>query len=269
MNDAGDELRIRAVEQALETRRLGTRFYYFPELDSTNNYARALAESGAPEGVVVIAEQQSQGRGRLARRWASPAYVNLYCSIILRPALPPARAPQITLTAAVALSETIASFSPVSPTIKWPNDILAGGKKLAGVLTEAVSDARQIDFVVLGIGVNLNYSLEAMPAEIRERATSLSILTGQRINREDFSRRLIQALDRCYGILEAEGFAALAPLWDARFGLRGRAVRVEMIDGSITGRALGIDADGLLIVECGGALQRIVAGDVIPLDDEN
>jgi BirA family transcriptional regulator, biotin operon repressor / biotin---[acetyl-CoA-carboxylase] ligase len=262
------KLRIRDIENVLATKRLGTQFHYFPELDSTNSYARALAEGGAPEGVVVIAEQQSQGRGRLARRWESPPYVNLYCSIILRPTLPPHRAPQITLTTAVALSEAIASFSPVSPVIKWPNDILAGGKKLAGVLTEAVSDARKIEFVILGIGVNLNYSLEAMPAEMRDRATSLSILAGQQINREDFARRLIQDLDRCYAILEDPGFAALAPLWDARFGLRGRAVRVEMVDRSITGRALGIDADGLLIIERDGARERVVAGDVIPVDDE-
>src|SRR5687768_8811128 len=96
------ELRIGEIEAALATRRLGTGFFYFPELDSTNNYARALAEGGAPEGIVVIAEQQTHGRGRLARRWVSPPYVNLYCSIILRPTLLAARAPQITLTAAVA-----------------------------------------------------------------------------------------------------------------------------------------------------------------------
>jgi BirA family transcriptional regulator, biotin operon repressor / biotin---[acetyl-CoA-carboxylase] ligase len=269
MNDAGSELRIGDVEDTLATKRLGTRFYYFPELDSTNNYARALAQGGAPEGVVVIAEQQTQGRGRLARRWVSPPFVNIYCSIILRPTLPPARAAQITLTAAVALSDTLAGFSPVPPAIKWPNDILADGKKLAGVLTEAVSDSRKVDFVILGIGVNVNYTLEAMPAEIRERATSLSMLAGRTISREDFLRRLIQDLDRCYAILEEEGFAALAPQWDARFGLRGRAVRVEMTDRSITGRALGIDADGLLLVKSGGVPQRIVAGDVIPLDDEN
>ena len=268
MNAAGSDLRISDIEKDLGTTRLGTRFYYFPELDSTNSYARALAEAGAPEGVVVIAEQQSDGRGRLGRRWESPPYANLYCSVILRPTWAPARAPFITLTAAVALSDAIASFTSFPPSIKWPNDILAGGKKLAGVLTEAVSDARKIEFVILGIGINLNYSFAAMPVDIRERATSLSILLGQPINREDFSRRLIQDLDRCYAVLEEQGFAALAPLWDARFGLRGRAVRVEMVDRSITGRAVGIDADGLLIVESGGARQRIVAGDVIPLDDE-
>jgi BirA family biotin operon repressor/biotin-[acetyl-CoA-carboxylase] ligase len=262
------ELCIRDVEDGLATKRLGTRFHYFSEIDSTNSYARTLAEGGAPEGVVVIAEEQTQGRGRLARRWVSPPYVNLYCSIILRPTLPPARAPQITLTAAVALNDAVAIFSPVPPAIKWPNDILAGGKKLAGVLTEAVSDARKIEFVILGIGVNINYALEAMPQEIRERATSLSMLAGRNISREDFLRRLIQDLDRCYAILEEEGFSALAPQWDARFGLRGHPVRVEMTDRTIAGRALGIDEDGLLIVEGPGGRQRIVAGDVIPLDDE-
>jgi BirA family biotin operon repressor/biotin-[acetyl-CoA-carboxylase] ligase len=263
------DLCIRDVENALATKRVGTRFHYFPQIDSTNNYARALAEGGAPEGVVVIAEQQSQGRGRLARRWESPPYANLYCSVILRPTLPPPRAPQITLTAAVALSDAIASMSPVAPAIKWPNDILAGGKKLAGVLTEAVSDARKIEFVILGIGVNLNYARAAMPPAIRQRATSLSILAGHSVSREEFVRRLIQDLDRCYAILEEQGFAALAPQWDARFGLRGRAVRVEMTDRAIAGRALGIDAEGLLIVESASGRQRIVAGDVIPVDDEN
>lgn len=267
MSNASGELRIGDVENGLATKHLGTCFHYFPELDSTNNYARALAESSAPEGTVVIAEQQSRGRGRLGRRWVSPPYVNLYCSILLRPTLPPARAPQITLMAAVALSEAITEFSPVPALIKWPNDILVGGKKLAGVLTEAISDARRIEFVILGIGVNVNYAPEAMPREIRESATSLAALAGRRINREDFLRRLIQDLDRCYAILQEDGFAALAPQWDARFGLKGRAVRIDMTDRSITGRVLGIDADGLLIVESGGGRERIVAGDVVPLDE--
>jgi BirA family biotin operon repressor/biotin-[acetyl-CoA-carboxylase] ligase len=145
---------------------------------------------------------------------------------------------------------------------------MAGGKKLAGVLTEAVSDLRHIEFVILGIGVNLNYTRESMPPEIRERATSVSILAGQTISREDFLRRLIHDLDRCYASLEEEGLVSLAPRWDARFGLRGRAVRVVMTDGVIEGRAVGIDADGLLVLEGTGGRRRIVAGDVIPLDEE-
>jgi BirA family biotin operon repressor/biotin-[acetyl-CoA-carboxylase] ligase len=261
-------LSIREIEEGLAPKRLGPSFHYFPELDSTNNYARALAERGAPEGSIVIAEQQTQGRGRLGRRWVSPPYVNLYCSIILRPTSRPAHAPQITLTAAVALADAIAGFSPVAPAIKWPNDILAGGKKLAGVLAEVVSSSHRVEFVILGIGVNLNFTLEAMPAEIRQGATSLSVLAGKSVSREDFLRRLIHDLDRCYGILEEKGFAGIAPLWDVRFALRGRCVRVEMTDRTMVGRALGIGMDGTLIIQSpDGERHRIFAGDVIPVEE--
>jgi BirA family biotin operon repressor/biotin-[acetyl-CoA-carboxylase] ligase len=269
MHESRPPLCIAEVEAGLAATRIGTRFYYFPELDSTNNYARILAEAGAPEGVVVVAEQQSRGRGRLARSWVSPPHVNLYFSVILRPTLPAARAPLLTLAAAVAVSDAVAAFSPVPPVIKWPNDILAGKKKLAGVLTEAVSAPGRLEFVILGIGVNVNYRPEMMPPEIRARATSLCALAGETVRREDFLIRLIRDLDRCYAVLEERGFASLAPRWDARFGLRGRAVRVEMIDREVIGRAVGIDADGLLVIESNGTRERIVAGDVIPLlDDE-
>jgi BirA family biotin operon repressor/biotin-[acetyl-CoA-carboxylase] ligase len=261
-------LSIPEVEDGLAPKLLGTRFHYFDEIDSTNNYARLLAERGEPQGAIVIAEQQTLGRGRLGRRWVSPPYVNLYCSVILRPTVAPADAPRITLTAAVALADAIERFGAVAPTIKWPNDILAGGKKLAGVLTEAVSNSQRVEFVILGIGVNLNFSLEAMPPEIRDRATSLSILAGRNVSREAFLQRLIHDLDRCYAILEERGFAALAPRWDERFDLRGRRVRVEMTDRAIVGRAVGLDADGALIIESAdGGRQRVVAGDVVPVQE--
>jgi BirA family biotin operon repressor/biotin-[acetyl-CoA-carboxylase] ligase len=263
---AAGPLCMRQVEEGLVAKALGSRLLYFDQIDSTNNYARTLAERGEPQGTLVVAEQQTGGRGRLGRHWESPPFVNLYCSVILRPTLEPTAAPRITLTAAVALADTIESFS-IGPTIKWPNDILVGGKKLAGVLTEAVSTAKRLEFVILGIGVNLNFALEAMPPEIRERATSLAALTGAPISREDFLRRLIHHLDRCYGILEAAGFAAIAPHWDRRFDLRGRTVRVEMMDRTIFGRTVGLDRDGALIVETDDGKERIVAGDVIPVKE--
>ena len=127
------------------------KLHYFAEIDSTNACARRLAERGAQEGEVIIAESQTHGRGRLGRTWVSPPYVNLYLSVILRPKLPPIDAPQITLMAAVALAETLAAFIPVPlPAIKWPNDILAGGKKLAGILTESSCHSERIEFVILG-----------------------------------------------------------------------------------------------------------------------
>jgi BirA family transcriptional regulator, biotin operon repressor / biotin---[acetyl-CoA-carboxylase] ligase len=265
---AGLPLRIHQISQGLLTTRLGKRIHYFSELDSTNSRARRLAEQGAQAGEIVIAESQTCGRGRLDRAWISPPYVNLYLSVILRPKLPPIDAPQITLVAAVALVEALAAFIPVAPAIKWPNDILAGGRKLAGILTESVCHAEGIDFVILGIGVNVNYAVESMPDAIRKRATSLISLAGESVSRECVLRRLIQDLDRCYGELEETGFQALAARWEARFELRGKKVRVEMTDRIIIGTAGGIDRDGALILEDGrGELQRVVAGDVVPVGD--
>jgi BirA family biotin operon repressor/biotin-[acetyl-CoA-carboxylase] ligase len=265
---AGLPLRIHLIQDGLTTNRLGKKIHYFTELDSTNSHARRLAEQGVQEGEVVIAESQTQGRGRLGRPWVSPPYVNLYLSVILRPKLPPIDAPQITLMAAVALAEALAAFIPVFPAIKWPNDILAGGKKLAGVLTESACHGEQIDFVILGIGVNINYRVESMPDAIQKRATSMISFTGTNVSRESVVRRLIQDLDRCYGELEEMGFQTVAPRWEARFELRGKKVRVEMTDRIIIGTARGIDRDGALLVEDGrGEVQRVVAGDVVPVGE--
>ena len=264
-----EPLQLDEVRDGLTAKRIGTDFYYFLELDSTNNFARRLAEQATPAGTIVIAERQTQGRGRAGRSWISPPYVNLYLSIVLRPELPPAEAPQITLMAAVALADTVASFMSLPVLIKWPNDILVNGKKLAGILTEASSTSERIDFVILGIGINLNFPEKLMPEAIRQRATSLLIATQNNIRREVFLRRLIQDLDRCYGILEETGFGAIRPRWEARFGLRDRRVRVDMIDGATFGRARGIDRDGALIVETdNGKFQRVIAGDVIPMEDK-
>jgi BirA family biotin operon repressor/biotin-[acetyl-CoA-carboxylase] ligase len=266
-DSAGSALSLDELRQGWAAKRLGGNFHYFPELDSTNIYARQLAENGAREGEIVIAEAQTQGRGRLGRRWQSPPFANLYFSVILRPQLPPAHAPQITLMAAVALAETVESFIRQSSTIKWPNDILVGGKKLAGILTEAACDSERLHYVILGVGVNLNYRLAAMPDEIRARATSVAELNGKSVSRESFLRRLIHDLDRCYGELEEAGFSSLAPRWEAHFGLRGQRVRVENFDQNVTGWARGIDRDGALLVEDElGAVKRVIAGDVIPLE---
>jgi BirA family biotin operon repressor/biotin-[acetyl-CoA-carboxylase] ligase len=248
-------------------RRLAGKIHYFSVIDSTNRHARWLAEQGTPEGDVVVADSQTQGRGRLGRRWISPPRTNLYLSVILRPQLPPVHAPQVTLMAAVALAETIESFLSFSPVIKWPNDILVHGKKLAGILTESSCSANRVDFVILGIGVNINFSPDQMPLEIQERATSIFGVTKKKISRGVFLRRLIQDIERCYGELEESGFDTLAPRWEAYCGFKGQRVRVELLDQVLLGRVRGIDRDGALIIEGDdGSAQRVVAGDVIPVE---
>jgi BirA family biotin operon repressor/biotin-[acetyl-CoA-carboxylase] ligase len=264
----GQPLCLQAIQDGLPAKRLGAKLHYFSDLDSTNAYARKLAERGAGEGEVVIAEAQTHGRGRLGRSWISPPFVNLYFSLILRPRLAPAHAPQLTLMAAVALADTVASFIKTPPVIKWPNDLLVGGRKLAGILTESSCDVQRIEWVILGIGINLNYPVALMPEAIQNRATSIMSLTGTRVSREEFLRRLIHDLDRCYGEFEESGFAAIAPRWESLFGLRGKRVRVEMANQVMIGTARGIDREGALILEDGkGESLKVVAGDVIPLDD--
>ena len=263
----GAPLDLAKVREYLDAKRLGTKFHYFVEIGSTNTHARELAEKGAAEGEVVLAESQTHGRGRLGRRWESPPLTNLYFSVILRPKLAPVHAPQITLTAAVALAEAIDSLIPLSPVIKWPNDILVNGKKLAGILAEAVCARERVEYVILGIGVNVNCPVDAMSQELRQRATSLFDVTRIHMDREFVLRRLIQDLDRCYGDLEQFGFEAIAPQWEARFGLRGKRVRIELRDQVLIGRARGLARDGALLVEGDdGILQKVIAGDVIPLE---
>jgi BirA family biotin operon repressor/biotin-[acetyl-CoA-carboxylase] ligase len=261
-------LQLEALQSSLSCRHLGVKFHYYVEIDSTNTRARQLAESGAREGEIVIAEQQTRGRGRLGRDWISPAFVNLYLSVVLRPELPPAHAPQITLMAAVALADTVARFSSEPPAIKWPNDILVHGKKLAGILTESSVTLERISYVILGIGVNVNFPYALMPESIRGRATSLMECAGGTVSREAFLGRLIQDLERCYGILGEGEFSRIAQRWEGYFSLRGKRVRVEMGDQALTGIAKGIDRDGALLVEDDrGQFHRILAGDVVPLTD--
>jgi BirA family biotin operon repressor/biotin-[acetyl-CoA-carboxylase] ligase len=256
-------LDLNSIRQRLAGQRLGTEFHYFAEIGSTNTHARWLAEQGAREGELVIADSQTDGRGRLGRHWVSPPNVNLYISFVLRPKLPPASAPQITLMAAVALAETLQSFLPVPPAIKWPNDITVNGKKLAGILAEMSCGTDAVDFVILGIGINVNYRVDLMPEAIRQRATSLSAECQKKISREDLLRRLIQHLDRCYGEIEENGFAPLAPRWEAYFGWRGQRVRIELLGQVMFGIARGLDHDGALLLEDDhGSLQRVIAGDV-------
>ena len=260
-----DALRPEEIRQQLESSRFGKKIHYFPEIDSTNRLAFKLASEGGEEGEVVLAERQSQGKGRLGRRWFSPPGSNLYLSIILRPRLDPADAPQLTLTSAVALAETVQAFLGHRPAIKWPNDILVGGKKLAGILTESSIDRERLHFIVLGIGVNLNLTAELLPEELRDIATSLLILTERSVDRNAFAGELIHSLDRCYGELEQRGFPFIADRWESFFELKGRKVKVEMGDRQLLGTARGIDRDGALIVErADGALERVIAGDVIP-----
>ncbi len=266
MAPAAEILSAERIQSCMATRQFGRAIHCLDQVDSTNLFARRRADEGATEGEVVFAEEQTRGKGRLGRTWFSPPHLNLYFSLILRPRFAAAQASHITLMAAVALAETLESVLPGPPEIKWPNDILVHGRKLAGILTESSCEGMRVRFVILGIGVNVNVPADLMPATIRDNATSLYQLTGQEFDRNRLAGLLIQGLERCYKDLTGDGFAAMAGRWERYFRLKGRAVQIQMLDQVTRGTAIGIDAEGALIIrDEDGVTQRILAGDVFPL----
>ena len=233
------------------------------ELDSTQRLARERARGGAPEGTVVIAEAQTQGRGRLGRHWHSPPGVNLYCTVILRPERSPAVVPQVALVAGVAVADAVRETIGRPAAVKWPNDVLVDGRKVAGILTEMEGEAERVAFVLVGIGVNVNLDPVHLPPEIAASATSLLAATGAPVDRAAFTARLLAALEARYGQFLAGGFAAIRPAFEATAFLTGRTVRVSGLDAAVQGRVVGVSDEGALELEgAEGGTLRVLAGEV-------
>jgi BirA family biotin operon repressor/biotin-[acetyl-CoA-carboxylase] ligase len=259
-----DRLTAPAIAAHLTTNWLGQTLQCFDEVDSTNTLARSLAVVGAPHGTAVIAEAQTKGRGRLGRSWASPRGKNLYLSVVLRTELPVEGLGQITLAAGVATCETVAAWKPAQ--IKWPNDVLVDGRKIAGILAE-LEGGGPARIVVLGIGVNLNTEWADFPADLRDKAISLLLATGVPVDRARFTARLLGALEQRYDQLCGDGFAPIAAAWRELAPLIGRAIRVQEPDGIVEGTVIDLADDGALRLRLAdGREHRIVAGDVTVID---
>jgi len=243
--------------------RIGWRIHYFEELDSTQTTARELANEGSAQGTVVIAERQTAGRGRMGRTWHSPAGANLYATFILRPAMPIAEVPRLSLVAGVAAAEALAREAPGLVALKWPNDVWLRGRKVGGIIAEAMTDLHgALEAVLLGIGLNLNLAPEDIPAELRDKATSLRAVLGRPCDRIAIAESLCSFLDYRYMEVVAQGFGAVRPVWEGFSALTGK--RVTVVDGERRegGIVRGIDEDGALILDTGAELRRILAGDV-------
>jgi BirA family biotin operon repressor/biotin-[acetyl-CoA-carboxylase] ligase len=241
----------------------GRELEYLESVDSTNRGALERAGDGAPEGTTVVAETQLAGRGRRGRTWVSPSGINLYCSVILRPRVVPARMGQLPLVAAVALHRALSGFAPaVTTLIKWPNDILAGGGKLAGILCEADIEAGAVRHAVAGIGINVN--ARTFPAELAGIATSLARESGAEHSRPDLLAAVLHALEEDYRRWCADpDLTGFLPYLEEHSALLGRSVLVEGPDGGRTGRVEGISPDGeLLLRDAGGRTLKITSGNV-------
>lgn len=259
--DTIDPVEVRAQ---LEGARIGQRLKFLKTTASTNTDAFRLAEDGADEGTVVLADSQSGGKGRRGRIWASPAGVNLYCSVVLRPAIMPYEAPQLTFLSAVAAARAIELTTNLVPEIKWPNDLLVSGKKVAGLLNEMSAETDGINFVILGIGINLNMTADQFPDELRHPATSLLLESGARVDRSRFTGTMLRELDRLYAEFLIHGFGPVREEWQRRCNASGRQVLVSDSGTECTGgRFIGIDSDGALLLRSeDNVLHRITCGDV-------
>lgn len=266
LTEVPDRLFAEEIGRGLATAWLGRPLHYFDDIDSTNRAALDLARGGAPHGTTVIAESQSAGRGRLGRSFHSPPYQNLYTSIVLRPEIDTATAPTLLLAAGVAVAEAVTEWlgDPGPVRIKWPNDVLLGGRKTSGILMELGAEEARVSHAILGIGVNLNVDPATFPAEFRERATSLAGYTGRPVDRSAFTRGLYGRLEDVLDAHARGGLAAVRPRFDGFFDMVGRPVTVHQLgDTVVEGTVLGLAASGALEIRTtDGAKVTVLAGDV-------
>ncbi len=259
-----DNIDPHEIQTQLSITKIGQRLEFLKQTSSTNADAFRLAEDGAVEGTVVLADSQTGGKGRRGRLWTSPSGVNLYCSVVLRPSIMPHEAPQLTFLSAVAAARAIELTTGLTPEIKWPNDLLVSGKKVAGLLNEMSAETDGINFVILGIGVNLNMTADQFPDELRHPATSLFLESGTRIDRSSFTSTLLNELDRLYADFLTHGFGPVREEWQRRCNANGRQVVVTDSGTECRGgRFIGIDSDGAMLLRSDDdLLHRITCGDV-------
>lgn len=247
-----------------KTKVVGRDIRVFEQTTSTNDVVEKLARDGVKEGVVVFAESQTKGRGRLGRVWTSPVRKGLWFSILLRPDLRPQETTQLTIAAATAIWRAIHAETGISAEIKWPNDILIRGRKVVGILTELSAEVDRVKHVTLGIGVDVNLTASEMPAELRKIATSLRIESGKAVSRAELATAILRELDRDYARVCGGGFAKLADEWEEHCTTIGQPVVVSMGTRKIRGRAESLDDDGALLVRTEhGHIERVIGGDVI------
>jgi BirA family biotin operon repressor/biotin-[acetyl-CoA-carboxylase] ligase len=243
---------------------VGNEIVFFSSIVSTNQKAREIGiERDNCDGIIVIADSQTGGRGRLGRNWISPPGVNLYFTILLNPPFPPKEASIMTLTAAVAVVSAIRNNTGLMAEIKWPNDIYVNGKKAGGILTEMKTAGNRVRFLAVGIGVNVNMPLNLLDSNIRPFSTSLKAEKGEPVNRMGLLKEILQEMEKQYKILLAGNKEALISKWLEMNSTVGRNIRVQIRDRTISGMAEGINQEGGLIIKiASGKSETVCAGDV-------
>jgi BirA family biotin operon repressor/biotin-[acetyl-CoA-carboxylase] ligase len=254
------ELSAESIKRGLKTELIGQSIVCYSSTGSTNEVLKELAGQGVPEGTLVIADEQTAGKGRLGRKWLAPPGTSLLMSLLFRPDLAPNQAPRLTMLCSLAIADAIEGLTGLSVGLKWPNDIFIRGKKVGGILTESRTAGGRLDYVVVGMGLNVNLGIFALP-ELRGTATSLSEELGREVSRLELLWGILEGIETRYKSLRRG--ESPHEEWAAHLINLGRQVQVTTPHGLLAGWAEKVDADGALILRTpGGQRQRVLAGDV-------
>ena len=263
MSNESDRIDPWIMLPQLKTRWLGWMVHWYDSIDSTNRAAFSRGLAGGTEGETFVAEAQSRGRGRLGKSWFSPSHLNLYLSVLLRPRVTPDEALAINLVAGVTVAKVVEKLHGIAPLIKWPNDVLVKEKKLAGILGEMHTTAERLDFLVLGVGVNLNVPSCQMPKALRGSATSIRIETGTKCDRITFAQEFLVRMEKQYELFLHRGLAPFLSFLRDRSWLAGKEVQVGSGGSTVNGVVRGISPEGGLVLDCGGGrLTEVRSGTV-------
>jgi len=263
ITSAPDKMSADSIRMALKDTSFGEQIYYYETVETTQKVANELANHGATEGTLVIADQQTGGRGRLARKWFSPQNTGVWMSLIIKPNIPIHQAPQLTLLTAVAVAKAIEEQISMAPYIKWPNDLLINNKKVTGILTEMQAEADSIHSIVIGIGINVNQEQADFPEELQQIASSLYIETGKKYAREEIISSFLRHFEDIYTIYQKEGFAIVKELWESYAISVGKKITATTVNEKIVGIALGITDQGVLLIKDDqGQIHSIYSADI-------
>ncbi|WP_042355290.1 biotin--[acetyl-CoA-carboxylase] ligase [Bacillus rubiinfantis] len=247
----------------LTTKFIGRNIYYKDSVDSTQKLAHQLASNGAGEGTVVIADEQTSGKGRMNRNWHSPKYSGIWMSLILKPNITLNKAPQLTLLTAVAVVQAIEEATGLIAEIKWPNDILINGKKVTGILTELQAEADRIHSIIIGIGMNVNQKITDFPEDLHHKASSLFIEKGEIVSRAALIRNIFLHFEKLYLLYLEQGFSPIKLLWEGYAISIGKVIKARTLTEVIEGKALGITEEGVLQIEDEtGKIHHVYSADI-------
>lgn len=249
------------IKKYLKTQYIGNEIINLPIIDSTNSYAKLVAFS-KEEGTIITAEQQISGKGRLGRNWSSPISTGIYMSVILKPNLDPTKVSKLTLIGAAAVCKGLKDIG-LDSQIKWPNDIVVNGKKICGILTEMNCELNMINYIIMGIGINVNLEVEDIPEELKEKATSLKIVKGEKVNRKELLGLILNHFERLYDDFKNQGdLTETINICKENSALLNKEIQVIQ-NGSIRiGKAIDINKDGELIVKFDEGVESIISGEV-------